>query len=115
MTEIRHTETNESGRFTAWVDGTQAGEMSYLRQKTTPKDAAASMDTMAKPAKETAADTMVINHTRTFAGFEGQGIARQMVMAAVEFARSNNRKITPVCSYAAAVLTRTDEYKDILR
>ena len=35
-------------------------------------------------------------------------------MAAVEFARANSRKIIPVCSYAQAVLTRTDEYKDIL-
>lgn len=83
--------------FTAWLDGNQAGEMTYLRQKATQQ-----------------ADTMIINHTQVFDGFEGQGIARQMVMAAVDFARSNNRKITPVCSYAAAVLSRTDEYKDIL-
>ena len=115
MTEIRHIETNDNGIFTAWVDGKQAGEMTYIRQTGTPKDAAASMDTIAKLAEETAAKIMVINHTQTFAGFEGQGIARQMVMAAVVFARQNGRKITPVCSYAAAVLTRTDEYKDILQ
>lgn len=114
MTEIRHTETNDSGMFTAWVEGTQAGEMTYLRQKTTPKDAAASMGTTTEPAADTSPDTMIINHTQTFAGFEGQGIARQMVMAAVEFARQNRCKITPVCSYAVAVLTLTDEYKDIL-
>ena len=79
--------------FTAWLDGNQAGEMTYLRP---------------------ILGRMIINHTQTFAGFEGQGIARQMLMAAVDFARQNGRKITPVCSYAAAVLTRTDEYKDIL-
>ncbi|MBQ9340515.1 MAG: N-acetyltransferase [Paludibacteraceae bacterium] len=49
-----------------------------------------------------------------FDGYEGQGIARQLVMAAVDFARENNRTILPVCSYAKAVLTRTDEYNDIL-
>lgn len=119
MIEIRHTETPASGIFTAWVDSRQAGEMTYLRQKMTPKEAAAAVGTTTKPIADTAADTvqdiMVINHTQTFAGFEGQGIARQMVMAAVDFARRNNRRITPVCSYAAAVLTRTDEYKDILQ
>ena len=94
MTEIRHTETTDSGIFTAWLDGKQAGEMTYNRP--TP-------------------DRMFIDHTRVFDGFEGQGIALQMVMAAVDFARLNGRKITPVCSYAVAVLTRTDEYKDILK
>ena len=39
---------------------------------------------------------------------------RQLVMEAVDFARSNNRTILPVCSYAKAVLTRTDEYHDVL-
>ena len=45
---------------------------------------------------------------------EATGIASQMVLAAVDFARANNRRIIPVCSYAQAVLTRTDEYQDIL-
>ena len=35
MTEIRHTETLTSGKFTTWVDGTQAGEMTYLHQTET--------------------------------------------------------------------------------
>ena len=111
MTEIRHTESTTNGEFTAWIDGKQAGEMTYLRQKGTLKDASR---IMAKPTEETTVDLMVIDHTMVFDGFEGQGIARQMVMAAVEFARQNGRKIIPVCSYAVAVLTRTDEYTDIL-
>lgn len=98
MVQIKHSENENSGLFEAWVTGdagelVQAGEMTYRR---------------------TASERMLIDHTRTFSGFEGQGIARQMVMAAVAFARENNRKIVPVCSYARAVLTRTDEYKDIL-
>ena len=111
MTEIRHTENTTNGMFTAWFDGKQAGEMTYMRQKGTPKEASR---ITAKPTEKTIADVMVIDHTQTFAGFEGQGIARQMVIAAVDFARRNNRKIMPVCSYAVAVLTRTDEYKDIV-
>ena len=62
---------------------------------------------------------ITIQHQETeksgvFDGFEGRGIARQMVLAAVDFARAHNRQIVPVCSYARSLLTRTDEYKDIL-
>ena len=88
MLEIRHSETARNGIFEAWLDGTQVGEMTYQRH---------------------APEQMVIDHTRVFDGYEGKGIARQMVLAAVEFARANNRKIVPLCSYARAVLTRSDD------
>ena len=103
MITIQHQETEKSGVFEAWMrateegactDPVQVGEMTY--QRPTPQ-------------------RMIIDHTRVFDGFEGKGIARQMVLAAADFARANNRKISPVCSYAQAFLTRTDEYKDILR
>lgn len=102
MTTIQHKETEKNGVFEAWLQATeegartepvQAGEMTYQR-----------------PTHE----RMIIDHTRVFEGFEGKGIARQMVLAAVDFARANNRQIIPVCSYAQAFLTRTDEYQDIL-
>ena len=93
MIDIQHIESEKQGLFEAWLDGTQVGEMTY--QRPTPQ-------------------RMIIDHTRVFEGYEGHGIARQMVLAAVDFARANNRKIIPVCSYARAFLTRTDEYKDIL-
>ena len=102
MITIQHKETEKNGVFEAWMRATeegactepvQVGEMTY--QRPTP-------------------ERILIDHTRVFDGFEGKGIARQMVLAAVDFARTNNRQIIPVCSYARALLTRTDEYKDIL-
>ena len=93
MLTIKHTETERNGLFEAWSDDAQVGELTY--QRTTP-------------------ERMIIDHTRVFDGFEGQGIARQLVMASVAFARQNRRTIVPVCSYARNVLTRTNEYKDIL-
>jgi len=102
MITIQHNETGKNGIFEAWlqaiVEGActepvQVGEMTYVRP--TP-------------------ERMIIDHTRVFEGFEGKGIARQMVLSAVNFARADNRKIIPVCSYAQKVLTRTDEYKDVL-
>ena len=102
MITIQHQETDKSGIFETWMrateegactDSVQVGEMTY--QRPTPQQ-------------------MIIDHTRVFDGFEGRGIARQMVLAAVDFARTNSRQIIPVCSYAQALLTRTDEYQDIL-
>lgn len=93
MLQIKHIETDPFGEFTAWSDDQQAGEMMYTHPNS---------------------DTMVINRTRTFSSFEGQGIARQMVLAAIDFACLNHRRITPLCSYALAVLTRTNDYQDVL-
>ena len=93
MITIQHTESEKHGLFEAWLDDQQVGEMTY--QRPTPQ-------------------RMIIDHTRVFEGFEGRGIARQLVLASVDFARANSRQIVPVCSYARTFLTRTDEYKDIL-
>ena len=93
MLTIKHTESERSGIFEAWLDDVHVGELTY--QRPTP-------------------ERMIIDHTRVFEGFEGQGIARQLVMASVAFARQNNRTIIPFCSYARNVLTRTNDYKDIL-
>lgn len=131
-TEIRHTENGESGIFTAWQDGTQVGEMTYMRScakggwnsrgevvsagNSERETCCADINAVEADgaSKRFATEQMVINHTQVFDGYEGQGIARQLVMAAVDFARENNRQIIPVCSYAKAVLTRTDEYQDVL-
>ena len=93
MLTIKHTESERSGIFEAWLDDVHVGELTYQHPIT---------------------ERMIIDHTRVFEGFEGQGIARQIVMAAVDFARQNARTIIPVCSYARKVLTRTEEYKDVL-
>lgn len=131
-TEIRHTENGESGIFTAWQNDVQVGEMTYLRSGSkgvwNSRDEVVSTGNSEREtccadnnavkadgaSKKFVTEQMVINHTQVFDGYEGQGIARQMVLAAVDFARTNNRQIIPVCSYAKAVLTRTDEYQDVL-
>ena len=118
-TEILHTENGESGIFTAWQNGVQVGEMTYKRSGVEYTSMRKEIDRWEQPqeittTKQTRKEQMVINHTQVFDGYEGHGIARQMVMAAVDFARKNGRQIIPVCSYAKAVLTRTDEYQDVL-
>lgn len=57
---------------------------------------------------------IVLTHTFVSPELRGQSIASKLMNKVVEFARSENLKIKPVCSYAVAKLTRTDEYADIL-
>jgi len=43
-----------------------------------------------------------------------QGIGKQLVDTVVEYAREENRKIIPICSYAEKILTESKEYADVL-
>lgn len=51
-------------------------------------------------------DNKVINLNGTFVDpkYRSEGLARKLVIAAVEFAKENNYKINPVCSYADKVV-----------
>ena len=57
---------------------------------------------------------IVIDHTIVDPSLRGKGIAGELIKKVVEMAREENLKIVPVCSYAVAKMTRTDEYKDVL-
>jgi len=79
-------------RSAAYDRGTQVGECEYSVSK----------------------DGWSIIHTGVREGYEGQGIARKMVLKIVEAARKEGVKIIPVCSYAKRMLEGRDEFKDIL-
>ena len=116
MITIQHKETEKNGVFEAWLQATEegaaqtGGSAAKPSNNAQPEPVQVGEMTYQRPTPQ----RMIIDHTRVFEGFEGRGIARQMVLAAVDFARANNRQIIPVCSYAQKVLTRTDEYQDIL-
>ena len=91
--EIKQVNGSEKGYFKAEENNTEAGLMTYVH---------------AGPNK------MVIDHTEVSPDFEGQGIGKSMVMAAVEFARENNIKILPLCPFAKSVFNKTPEIADVL-
>lgn len=91
--KIRLISENERGYFKAEEDGVEIGRMSY---------------TVDNPTKIT------IDHTEVNADYEGQGIGRSLVMGAVEYARKNNIKILPLCTYARSVFRKTPEISDVL-
>lgn len=58
---------------------------------------------------------MRIDHVGVRPEYRGQGLAKQLVDAAVSVARRENCRILPVCPYAQKVLSRTAQYADILK
>lgn len=57
--------------------------------------------------------TFNIKHTEVDPNFEGKGIGKHLVTAALEFARKDNRKITATCPFASAVLEKDPTAGDV--
>lgn len=55
-----------------------------------------------------------IDHTEVYEGNEGKGLGKKLVVKAVAYARENNLKIIPLCSFVKSVIDKTPEYKDIV-
>lgn len=53
-------------------------------------------------------------HTEVEPRLRGQGLARSLVLAAVDWARAEHLTLAPVCWYTRVVLERSDEFRDVL-
>lgn len=91
--ELKHNFNEKNGRFWIEEDGKELAEMTYVF------------------AGET---KFIIEHTEVFSGNEGKGLGKQLVKAAVDFAREKGFKILPLCPYAKAVFEKTPDYSDVL-
>lgn len=60
-------------------------------------------------------DAIVIDHTYTDPKLRGQGVAKQLVERAVDYARENNLKVVPLCSYARVVIERDPEMQSLIK
>ncbi|TMI72292.1 MAG: N-acetyltransferase [Bacteroidetes bacterium] len=60
------------------------------------------------------AEKMIIEHTEVSDELKGQNVGYQLVHTAVEYARTNNVKIVPLCPFANAVFKKKPEYADVL-
>lgn len=90
---IAHEEKNGRGVFHLEKDGQRVGEMSYRRATATQ---------------------VTIDHTGVMVSMRGQGLARRLLDAAVQWARATQTKIVPDCSYAAAHFARDPSIRDVL-
>ncbi len=91
--EIIHVKGSKRGYFKAEENGTEVGMMTYVYADS---------------------QKIIIDHTEVNPEFEGQGVGKSMVMAAVDFARENDIKILPLCTFAKSVFNKTPEIADVL-
>ena len=91
--EIQQINDTRRGYFEAVEDGKEAGKMTY---------------TWAGDTK------FIIDHTEVSPDFNGKGVGKKLVMAAVDYARANNVKIIPLCPFAKSVFDKVEEIRDVL-
>lgn len=91
--EIHQINDIKRGYFEAVEDGKEAGKMTY---------------TWAGDTK------FIIDHTEVSPDFNGKGVGKKLVMAAVDYARANNLKIIPLCPFAKSVFDKVEEIRDVL-
>lgn len=91
--EIEHISNETKGFFKAVEEGKEAGRMTY---------------SWAGEKK------FIIDHTEVNPAFNGKGVGKKLVMAAVEYARKNDLKIIPLCPFAKSVFDKTEEIRDVL-
>jgi predicted GNAT family acetyltransferase len=89
---IQHKLLDGRGMFYVWHDGGILAEMVYTQHE----------------------NQMVIEHTEVNVELEGQGVGKQLVFTAVEYARTHNLKIVPLCPFAKKILSKTPEWQDVL-
>ena len=58
--------------------------------------------------------TMRIHYVEVDPSLRGTGLGRQLIDAAVAWARQEKKRIVPICGYARAVLHRTQAFADVL-
>ncbi|MDO5511024.1 MAG: GNAT family N-acetyltransferase [Weeksellaceae bacterium] len=91
---IKRFEENGKGRFYIEKEGKEAAKIEYTR---------------------TDADHITITYTEVDEQMRGEGVGQQLVEKSVEFAREENLKIDPKCSFAKSVLTSSEEFADVLQ
>jgi uncharacterized protein len=57
---------------------------------------------------------IIIDHSDVSDQLRGQGAGKQMVAAAVAYAREKDLRILPLCPFAKSVFVKTIEFQDVL-
>lgn len=91
--DIQREERGNRGAFYVEKDGEWIAEMTYRKE---------------------GARKIVVDHTEVDDSLKGQGVGKQLVKAAVKFARENNLLIKPTCPFTKKVLESSEEYEDVL-
>lgn len=90
---IQQKQVGHKGKFYVEEDGKELAEMVY---------------SMPSP------DKLIIEHTEVDDELRGKNVGLQLVNSAVEYARANNMKILPLCTFAKSVFDRKAAFHDVL-
>ncbi len=91
--QVQRQESGEKGSFYIKENGQKLALMTY---------------------KKSGENEITIDHTEVDEAMQGKGLGKQMVSAAVEYARENDIKIVPVCPFVKEIIDKTSEYQDVL-
>ena len=89
---IERNEGTSKGRYVIRIDGHEA-EMTY---------------------SQVGKKIIIIDHTSVPEALRGRHIGEALVERAVQDARTENRRIIPLCPFAKAVIERHPEWQDVL-
>lgn len=89
--EIKNEERHHAGIFYLDDKGERLGEMRYF----------------------TRSGVMNIYHTDVSEKLQGKHMGEKLVDAGVKYARENNLKVLPTCTFARSVFDRVKEYQDV--
>ena len=92
MNNIQHERNGQRGAFFLERDGERLAQMTYT----------------------VAGTRVIIDHTDVDDRLRGTGMGRQLVDAAVQWARQENARLMPLCPYAKSVFDKTPDYSDVL-
>ena len=93
LPDVRHLQEADRGAFVIERDGERLAEMTYAGS---------------------AGGTVTVDHTHVSDDLRGQGVAKRLVDASVQWARASGTRIIPTCSYARAVFERHADLQDVL-
>jgi predicted GNAT family acetyltransferase len=89
---VEHAERDNRGSFFILQDGQRIAEMTYRRA---------------------GGQLAIIDHTEVLPSLRGKGVARQLLDAAVQWARDNHMKLGATCSYAVLQFARDKSIQDV--
>ena len=89
---IEHLNETKNGHFKAVVNQVEVGRMTYTWSGTYK---------------------FIIDHTEVNPDFSGQNVGKKLVLQAAQYARENNFKIVPTCSFAKSIFDKTKEIQDL--
>lgn len=92
--EFQHRSGDTKGEFYLQRDGTTKAKITYSKLGT---------------------KQIIIDHTEVSDELRGENIGRKLVEHAIDYARTNELKVIPLCPFAKSIIQRDESLQDVLK